>query len=179
MIYDSPEHHLVIDTDKETVEYDNTSLPVIDYFISKGGKGAITTPEYTIKFSKDQAVIFETSTNILIGALTLAKETDSIFKATSADITEEIESNKKVLVGSYELKQGTVVNLYSNKINNYTTFSIDINTDGVEILSENVVDIVRVGSSSNYITSTGNKLFISTTFNCKWNGIPAGKLDQS
>lgn len=176
MIYDSPEHHLVIDTDKEVVEYDNVSLPIIDYFISKGGKGTITTPEYTIKLSKEQAVIFETSNNVLVATMSLRKGTDIVFKATSANSLQDLD--KKVLLGSYELKQGTTVNLYSNKINNYTTFSIDINTDGVEILSENVVDIVRVGTSSNYITSTGNKLFISTTFNCKWNGIPVGKLQD-
>lgn len=176
MIYDNAEHRLVIDTDKEVVEYDGVALPILDYFISKGNKGAITTPEYTIKLSKEQAVIFETTTNILVATLSLRKDTDIVFKATSVKSLQDLD--KKVLLGSYELKQGTVVNLYSNKINNYTTFSIDINTDDLEILSENVVDTVKVGTSTNYITSTGNKLFISTTFNCKWNGIPIGKLQD-
>lgn len=175
MIYDNAEHRLVIDTDKEDVEYDGVALPILDYFISKGNKGAITTPEYTIKLSKEQAVIFETTTNILVATLSLRKDTDIVFKATSVNSLQDLEQ-PRVLLGSYELKQGTVVNLYSNKINNYTAFSIDINADGVEILSENVIDTVRVGTSTDYITSTGNKLFISTTFNCKWNGIPVGKL---
>jgi hypothetical protein len=179
MIYDSPEHRLVIDTEAEVVQYDSTSLPILDYFISKGGKGAITTADYTIKLSKDQAVIFETSTNVLIATLYLAPQDSNIFKATSVLSTGESPTKTDaLLVGSYELKQGTTVNLYSNKINNYTTFGIDINTDGIVVLTEIVVDTVRVGTSTNYITSTGNKLFISTTFNCKWNGIPIGKLQD-
>lgn len=168
------DNFISIDTQAGTVNYNGLTHKITELYFFNNLAGKLETEEHIFKFSKNQLLVFDKQTKILVD--TLAFTPNQIDTEINTHILSEDQiKSEPILVNSFEFKTDVIINLYVDAIRkeNYT---ISIKKGDTVILSEKVVLQTKNGSDTVYTSESGNILTVGNIRTSKWNGSPIGKI---